>query len=73
MSGKIAEKKNYFVETMTKFISKPSFDDLQLVSFGRKIKPIYEQNLVNQKTEKTLQQAVDRNMPVVSQKVEQIE
>ena len=41
---------------------------LQLVSFGRKIKPIYEQNVVNQKTEKTLQHAVDRNMPVVSQK-----
>ena len=72
-SGKLIDKKNYFLEAMRKFIGKSKLDDLQIISFGRKIKPIYDQNLINQKTEKTLQDAVDRNIPVVSQKGEQIE
>ena len=72
-SGKLLDKKNYFLEAMRKFIGKSKLDDLQIISFGRKIKPIYDQNLINQKTEKTLQDAVDRNIPVVSQRVEQIE
>ena len=37
-NGKLIEKKNYFSNTMKKFISKPGFDDIRLIAFGRKIK-----------------------------------
>ena len=72
-NGKLIDKKNYFSNTMKKFISKPGFDDIRLIAFGRKLKPIFEKNRINSISERNIQNAVDRNLPVVNHKIEQLE